>query len=55
MIDDQDWVLIDEYLVENERLFGIRIEDLLKVNGDPRTPQEVYKKITPQDSRLLFD
>jgi glutamate synthase domain-containing protein 3 len=55
VIDDQDWVLINKFLVENERLFGIQIEDLLKVNGDPRTPQEVYKKITPQDSRLLSD
>jgi len=43
-----DWRLILPYLEENERLFGISIErDLLVVNGERRTPREVYRKVIP--------
>jgi glutamate synthase domain-containing protein 3 len=45
-IDDKDWRLIRGYLEENERLFGIRVEDLLTVDGEIRSPQEVYRKVT---------
>ncbi len=34
----KDWELILPYLEENERLFHIPIEDLLKVNGQKRKP-----------------
>jgi len=35
------------YLQENERLFGIRVDDLLTVDGTRRIPSEVYRKIAP--------
>ncbi len=41
-----DWSLILPYLQENERLFGIRIEeDLLTVEGRLRHPDQVYRKV----------
>ncbi|MCJ7522711.1 MAG: glutamate synthase [Dehalococcoidia bacterium] len=45
-LTDEDWDLILPYLQENERLFGISIErDLLTVNGEVRSPGEVYRKV----------
>jgi glutamate synthase domain-containing protein 3 len=46
-ITDADWQLIEPYLEENEKLFGITIERLLTVEGNKRTPQAVYRKIKP--------
>jgi len=46
-ITDADWNLMETYLEENERLFGITIERLLTVDGKEKTPQEVYRKIRP--------
>ena len=43
-----DWRLIQPYLEENERLFGITIARLLTVEAQTRTPQEVYRKIRPK-------
>lgn len=41
-----DWELILPHLKENERLFGISVDDfLLKVDGVTRSPEEVYRKI----------
>ena len=45
-LDDKDWRLIRGYLEENERLFGIRVDDLLRVDGELRIPQEVYRKVS---------
>jgi len=45
-LSDKDWRLIHPYLVENERLFGIRLQDLLTVDGQAKTPQEVYRKVS---------
>jgi glutamate synthase domain-containing protein 1/glutamate synthase domain-containing protein 3 len=42
-----DWDLIRPYLEENERLFGIKVEDLLTVDGVRREPADVYRKVTP--------
>ena len=43
-----DWKLILPYLLENERLFDVRIErDLLTVDGRQRDPREVYRKVLP--------
>ncbi len=49
-----DWKLILPYLEENERLFGIRIqEDLLTLDGVLRKPAEVYRKVMPaKDAQL---
>jgi glutamate synthase domain-containing protein 1/glutamate synthase domain-containing protein 3 len=46
-ITDADWNLIEPYLEENEKLFGITIERLLTVEGNKKTPQAVYRKIRP--------
>ena len=40
-----DWSLIQPYLAENERLFGIRVEELLTVDGQRRQPEDVYRKV----------
>ena len=50
-LEDQDWFLILPYLQENEKLFGIRVEeDLLKVNGETMRPFEVYRKVRPKSA-----
>jgi glutamate synthase domain-containing protein 3 len=46
-ITDEDWKLIESYLEENEKLFGITIERLLTVEGNKKAPQAVYRKIKP--------
>ena len=44
-----DWDLIRPYLKENEKLFGISLEnDLLKVKGEPRSFSDVYIKVQPR-------
>jgi len=49
----RDWELIRPMLEENERLFGISIEDLLRVDGETRDPLGVYRKIGPVSVRAL--
>jgi len=44
-LSDADWNLIRPCLLENEGHFGIKVEDLLSVDGVKRTPREVYRKI----------
>ncbi len=45
-LTEADWKLIYPHLKENERLFGIPVEDfLLKVDGVSKPPEEVYRKI----------
>ncbi len=46
-LTDADWDIILPYLQENERLFGIRVDDLLTVDGTKRAPTEVYRKVAP--------
>jgi hypothetical protein len=44
------------YLQENERLFGISIEDhLLTVDGKKRSPAEVFRTVRPAESTVLAD
>jgi glutamate synthase domain-containing protein 3 len=51
-LEEKDWDLILPYLRENERLFGISIEnDLLSVEGERKSPLEVYRKVRPQTAR----
>ena len=52
-LEKADWELIVPYLAENERLFGIAIDDLLTVNGQRREPLDVYRKVTPSVTRVL--
>jgi len=52
----EDWAIISPYLEENERLFGISIEDdLLVVNGNKKSPQEVYRKVRPMKAPVLVE
>ena len=48
-MEDRDWELIKPYLEENEKHFGITINDLLK--GEK--PTYVYRKIQPHAVRAL--
>ncbi len=52
-LTDKDWRLIRPYLIENERLFGVRLQDLLTVDGQPRAPQEVYRKVSAVQLSVL--
>jgi len=44
---EKDWELILPYLQENEKLFGIKISDLLTVDGKRLKPTRVYRKVAP--------
>jgi len=49
---DKDWETILPYLRENERLFGVPVEEfLLKVEGRDRRPIKVYRKIEPVSTK----
>ncbi len=50
-----DWELIAPYLAENERLFGIPVQALLTVDGQPRPPQDVYRKVAVRGVGVLMD
>jgi glutamate synthase domain-containing protein 3 len=52
-LQDADWLLIEPYLRENERLFGIPVSRLLNVDGFAREPLQVYRKIRPGAVRAL--
>jgi glutamate synthase domain-containing protein 3 len=54
-LNPEDWDLIEPYLRENERLFGIRIEELLTVAGAKRSPYQVYRKVQVGDQGVLRD
>lgn len=45
-ITDEDWNLIHPYLAQNEKYFGIKVDDLLTVDGVRHVPQGVYRKVT---------
>jgi glutamate synthase domain-containing protein 3 len=44
-LNESDWQLILPYLEENQKLFGIQTEDLLKVSQELKDPGRVYRKI----------
>jgi glutamate synthase domain-containing protein 1 len=49
-----DWDLILPYLIENERLFNICLEELLTVDGTLLSPSAIYRKIgVPENNGLL--
>jgi len=43
----EDWDLIAPYLARNAAYFGIPVESLLTVDGELRSPGEVYRKVRP--------
>jgi glutamate synthase domain-containing protein 1/glutamate synthase domain-containing protein 3 len=47
-LEERDWALISPFLKENERLFGIPVARLLKVDGNSLPPAQVYRKIRPR-------
>jgi glutamate synthase domain-containing protein 1 len=51
----EDWALIEPYLQENERLFGIQVEDLLAVGGERLPPKAVYRKVVVGSGDVLHD
>jgi len=51
---DADWEVARPYLEENERHFGIRVQDLLTVGGFARRPADVYRKIRPAGHKALL-
>jgi glutamate synthase domain-containing protein 3 len=46
-LTEEDWELILPFLEENERLFNIKIDTLLTVDGKRLSPLEVYRKVVP--------
>ena len=52
-LTSQDWDLIRPYLEENERLFGIRVDELLTVDGQKQSPEKVYRKVRPVQLKAL--
>jgi len=52
-VSEADWNLIEPYLEENEKLFGITIDRLLTVDGNKKTPQEIYRKIRPLKAAVV--
>ena len=48
-VEDVDWQAIIPYLDENERQFGIKVEQLLS----GKSPSEVYRKIQPKAVRAV--
>jgi glutamate synthase domain-containing protein 3 len=49
----RDWALIEPYLEENARRFGLPVATLLTVDGERRSPEQVYRKIAPKALRAL--
>lgn len=52
-LSEADWALIEPYLRENERLFGIRVDELLSVAGQRRRPADVYRKVEVKEALKL--
>ena len=44
-MSQDDWQLILPYLIENQELFGVKIEDLLRTGSQRNEPEQVYRKI----------
>ncbi len=53
-LDEADWALIEPYLKENERLFDIKIQELLTVDGIQKSPKEVYRKVVVKGNTTLL-
>ena len=53
-LEEKDWELILPFLRENEKLFNISIEkDLLTVDGQVKSPFEVYCKVAPRKAGTI--
>jgi glutamate synthase domain-containing protein 1/glutamate synthase domain-containing protein 3 len=47
-LQELDWAVIEPYLAENERLFGIPVATLLEFEGKVLPANQVYRKIRPK-------
>jgi glutamate synthase domain-containing protein 1/glutamate synthase domain-containing protein 3 len=52
-LTDADWKLIEPYLRRNEELFGIKLADLLRVDGKFQSPSCVYRKVQVKSLQVL--
>jgi glutamate synthase domain-containing protein 3 len=52
-ITDNDWRLIHPYLQENQRLFGVQVEDILTVGSRRTDPSSAYRKIQATPLKAL--
>jgi glutamate synthase domain-containing protein 3 len=52
-ITEKDWDLILPMLQENEKLFGIKVNDLLRVDNKQRRYSAVYRKVVPAPTGAL--
>ena len=52
-VSEEDWKRVLPLLEENEKLFGIKVENLLTVDGAKRRIQEVYRKVVPIEIAAL--
>jgi FMN-dependent NADH-azoreductase len=52
-LSDADWNLIEPYLRMNEGLFGIAVDDLLRVDGVVLPPEKVYRKVEVESLDVL--
>ena len=50
---DADWEVVQPILYRNQEHFGIPLQRLLTVEGEIRSPAEVYRKIIPVKSKTL--
>jgi len=53
-ISNEDWDLFRPMLIENERLFGIKVQDLLMHKGQLYPAKAIYRKIVPTALRALI-
>jgi len=53
-LTEADWGLIEPYLLENERLFGIKVEELLMVDGVRLSPSKVYRKVVVKEQTAIL-
>ncbi|HEX7596983.1 MAG TPA: glutamate synthase, partial [Polyangia bacterium] len=52
-VTEADWRVIRVYLQENERLFGVKIDDLLTVDGKRTAPGDVYRRVSAVSLAVL--
>jgi len=53
-LEKADWDLIEPYLRENERLFGVKIQELLMADDVQKPAQEVYRKVVVKSNDMLL-
>jgi hypothetical protein len=53
-LSEADWQLIEPYLRQNEVLFGIPLDGLLRVSGVVQPPDKVYRKVKVRPLGVLY-